>query len=258
MIPTLFRIFFAQAMAYRVALLIWILSASAPLVMAAVWSTAAEGGPIGRFSQNSFIAYFLAVFVVRQITGCWVAWDIDEDVREGKLVPKLLKPMSPLAGYAAEHLVLIPLRMVVALPIAVVGLVWTQGEVGRSAGIWFCALVSLMGAWLISFAVQVLIGCLSFWLQSSEKIMSVWLTIYFVLSGYTIPVELLPSWIRPINDWLPFRFQLGLPVESLTASRVTERLLALLVHQWVLVAVLWAAVLVMWNRGTRKFAAFGG
>ena len=34
-----------------------------------------------------------------------------------------------------------------------------------------------------------------------------------ILSGYLIPLELLPSWTRAIADALPFRYTLAFPVE---------------------------------------------
>ena len=77
-LPTLLRVGFAEALAYRAEMLVWILSTTMPLVMLALFSAVDEGGPLGRFDEAGFAAYFLATFIVRQFTACWASWEINE------------------------------------------------------------------------------------------------------------------------------------------------------------------------------------
>ena len=63
--PTLLRVGFSEAVAYRAEMLIWVLATTMPLVMLALWSAVAREAPIGRFGQSEFTAYFLADFIVR-------------------------------------------------------------------------------------------------------------------------------------------------------------------------------------------------
>jgi ABC-2 type transport system permease protein len=82
--------------------------------------------------------------------------------------------------------------------------------------------------------------------------------LFFVLSGYTITVELFPPAVRAAADWLPFRYQIGLPVEILTSAHEPGEALALLARQWAWVAALFGAALALWRGGLRRFAAYGG
>src|SRR6185503_12640490 len=66
--PTLLRIGFAEAVAYRAELLVWMLTTTMPLVSLALWSAVAAAAPVGRFTQQGFAAYFLATLIVRQLT----------------------------------------------------------------------------------------------------------------------------------------------------------------------------------------------
>jgi len=66
-LPALFRIGFAEAVAYRAEFFVWMLSTTMPLIMLALWSAVAREAPVGRFGQSDFIAYFLA-FHVRSLT----------------------------------------------------------------------------------------------------------------------------------------------------------------------------------------------
>ena len=90
------------------------------------------------------------------------------------------------------------------------------------------------------------------------KLMDTWLVFFVVFSGYLIPVDLFPHGMRAIVDWLPFRYQIGLPVELLTGAHDVAHALTLLARQWVWVAVGLGITSFLWRRGLRRFAAYGG
>ena len=258
-LPALFRIGFAEAVAYRAEFLVWMFSTTMPLIMLALWSAVARDAPVGRFGQKEFVAYFLATFIVRQLTGSWAAWEINFEIRHGTLSQRLLRPIPPMLTYAVQNLAAQPLRLVVALPIAAVwlGSVGT-GQLPRDPILWAAFAAAMAGAWLITFFSSFAIGCLAFVMESSLKLMDVWLTLFFVFSGYLIPVELFPPALRIVGDWLPFRFQVGLPVELMTGAHGRSEALLLLARQWTWVAASLLAAALLWKRGVRRFAAFGG
>ena len=74
--PTLLRVGFAEAVAYRAEFLVWLLSTNMPLVMLALWTAVAREAPVGRFGQKDFVAYYLAALVVRLMSGAWVVWEL--------------------------------------------------------------------------------------------------------------------------------------------------------------------------------------
>jgi ABC-2 type transport system permease protein len=250
---------FAGAVAYRAEFLVWMLSTTMPLIMLALWSAVARDTPVGRFGQREFVAYFLATFIVRQLTGSWVAWQMNYEIRHGTLALRLLRPIHPMLTFAVENLAAQPLRLVVALPMAGVWL-WSVGadQLPRDPALWATFAAAMLGGWLITFLASFAIGCLAFFLESSIKVMDVWLTLFFVFSGYLIPVELFPPALRWFTEWLPFRFQLGLPVELVTSAHDAERALVLLGRQWIWVAAMLGGAIFAWRKGLERFAAFGG
>jgi ABC-2 type transport system permease protein len=257
--PTLLRVGFAEAVAYRAEMFIWVLATTMPLVMLALWSTVAREAPIGRYGETEFTAYFLATFVVRQLTGSWVFYEMNFAVRNGTLAMRLLRPVHPLWAYAAEALAAMPLRLVVSLPVAVVALV-VVGSRGMTHDpvLWGMWGASVIGSWLITLLVNLLIGCASFYIESSLKLMDAWLVFFFVLSGYIIPIDLFPAGLRAIVAWLPFRFQIGFPVEVMTGAHDRAGALALLGGQWLWVLAGFVATALAWRGGLRRFAAYGG
>ena len=88
-IPTLVRVGFAESVAYRAEMLVWLLSTTMPLVMLALMTAVAREAPIGRFGQADFTAYYLAALVVRLVTGAWVIWEVNYEIRQGTLAFRL-------------------------------------------------------------------------------------------------------------------------------------------------------------------------
>jgi ABC-2 type transport system permease protein len=257
--PTLLRVGLSEVVAYRAEFLIWILTTNMPLVMLAIWHAVAADGPVGRFDQEQFTAYYLGVQAVRLLTSTWVVWQISMEVRDGTLSAKLLRPLHPLYAYSAEHLAAVPMRALVISPIIGV-LIYAAGDrlAFHDAALLAVWLASLVGAWLLIFFTMVLLGALAFYVESAMGLFELWLGIHAIFSGYLIPMEVLPVWMRGATRWLPFRYMLGFPVETLVGLLSRPEAARELCYQWGYVALFAALALWVWRRGVRRFAAYGG
>lgn len=255
----LLRVGLLEALAYRGQMLVWVLTSTMPLIMLALFGAVASEAPLGRFAQPQLVAYFLATFIVRQLTSSWVAWDINNEVRDGTLSTRLLRPVHPLLGYAADGVAAMPLRIAVSLPVAAILLVSVGAhELSADPAIWLLWCVSLVGSWLISLSISCAIGALAFTIESSLKVMDLWLAAFLVFSGYLVPIELFPARLRAVLDFLPFRYQIGLPVELMTGAHARADAIALVGRQWVFVVLAAVVMLTTWRRGVARFSAYGG
>jgi ABC-2 type transport system permease protein len=257
--PTLLRVGLSEVVAYRAEFLVWILTTNMPLVMLAIWHAVAKEGPVGRFDQKEFTAYYLAVQAVRLLTSTWVVWQMSMEIRDGTLSAKLLRPIHPLFAYSAEHLAAVPLRALVVSPIIVV-LIYAAGDrlALHDPALMTIFLASLLGAWLLIFFTMVLLGALAFFIESALGLFELWLGIHAIFSGYLIPLEVLPAWIRGATRVLPFRYMLGFPVETLVGLETRAQALRDLGIQWGWVAVFLGCGLLVWRAGVRRFSAYGG
>ena len=261
--PALFRIGFAEMVAYRAEFLVWILTTNMPLVMMALWNAVAADGPVGRFGQHELHTYFLATLVVRILTSTWMVWELTMDIRQGRLATKLLRPMHPLLPYSAQHLAAVPLRMMMVSPVIAV-LIWTMAKDGNLATIpladpqrLLLLAPALAGAWLLLFFTMVIIGTLAMFVDSALSVFELWLGVHFILSGYLVPVELLP-WAHKLVHALPFWYSLGFPVETAIGTLDLGSALRALGIQWAYVGGLFVTAVVTWRAGMRRFVAFGG
>lgn len=257
--PVLLKIGFSEAVAYRAEMLVWTLSTTMPLIMLALWSAVAREAPVGRYGQPQFTAYFLVTFIVRQLTGSWASWQLSFEVRQGTLAMRLLRPMHPLWSYAAENLAAVPLRIVISLPVAAVLLALLGTRVlPHDPVLWIFWAAAMLGGWGVTFLVNVSVGTLSLYMESSLKVMDVYFALFMVFSGYLIPVELFPDSLKALVQWLPFRYQIGFPVELLTGTYDRAQAGMMLARQWAYVAVLGGVTSLLWTRGLKRFAAYGG
>jgi ABC-2 type transport system permease protein len=253
--PTLLRVGLAEAVAYRAEFLVWVLTMTMPLVMLALMLAVSEGAPVGRFDHGGFVAYYLATLIVRQMTGSWVVWELVREIREGTLSLKLLRPMHPLAAYSAESLAAIPMRAVISLPLAVLLLSTSGGpHLVRTPAQLAAFAASLVGAWLLNFSISAIVGTLGLYLESSIAVWELWLGCFMIFSGYLLPLELFPRWLERLARLSPFAYLQALPTELLTGLASPRGLII----QWAYAIFAFCAMLLIWRRAVRRFAAFGG
>ncbi|HZX96030.1 MAG TPA: ABC-2 family transporter protein [Myxococcales bacterium] len=249
---------FASAVAYRAEFLIWMFSTNMPLVMLAIWAAAARSGPVAGYSQQGFAAYYLAALLVRLMTGAWVVWEMTMEIRQGTLALRLLRPVHPMLQWSADNLSAIPMRGIVALPVVGILLWVARAELAHDWFSWLLLCPALLGAWLLYFLVQAIIGTLGLRFESASSIFEAWLGFSNVLSGYLVPIDLFPRAVRELSLVLPFRFQLSYPVELMLGRWSRGEALSLLAAQWAYVAVFLVATRAVWRNGLRHYAAYGG
>lgn len=258
----LWRLGAAETLAYRASLLVWILTTTFPLISLVLWRALAESGPIGGWAQADFDRYFVAAFVVRQLTAAWVAWDLDRQIRTGEISLLLLRPISPVLHHVTMNLSTQPLRLALAAPLALVVLLVGSGL--SREGAWLddprlypLVPLALVFAWALTFVTQFCVACLAFWLTRAATLYEIYLGGFIVLSGYTVPTALFPERLAVVARALPFHAALGFPVELIVGRLDLDEALAHLGLQlaWLLAFGLLARVL--WRRGLRAHGAFG-
>jgi len=258
--PTLLRVGLAEAIAYRAEFVVWMLTSTMPLVMLGLWtSVAAEGeGAFAQFTADDFIAYYLVTLMVRNLTGNWVLWQINDEIRRGLLSMRLLRPVHPFVTYAASHFASVPLRCVVVLPFALIlALSAARAQLTGDPALIALFAAAVLGSWILTFLTLVTLGCLCFFIEKSMALFEVYMGVFAIFSGYLIPLPLLPGWVRDAADWTPFRYMLAFPVETLLGWYDRGDVLGLLGRQWLFVGVMLAIALGLWRAGVRRFEAYG-
>jgi ABC-2 type transport system permease protein len=177
----------------------------------------------------------------------------------GAMSMRLLRPIHPMIAFASSHLAAIPFRSVVALPIAVILLIGSGASALTTEPVQLAWLVpSLVLAWTITFSMMFMLGCFAFVMTRSMSVLNLYFLLFSLLSGYLLPIPLLPWWIREPAEVLPFRFMLSAPIELMTRALSRHDLASLLAGQLAWTIVMLALALWVFRRGVRRFEAVGG
>ena len=258
LVAGLWKLGAAETLAYRASLIVWIASTTFPLISLVLWRALAEDGPIGGWQQQDFDSYFVAAFLVRQLTAVWVVWDLDRQIRTGDLSVLLLRPVSPILHHAINNLSTQPLRLALAAPLALAVLLATGGfELVEDPRIWPLIPLALALAWLLSFVVQLAVACLAFWLTRASTLYEAYLGAFIVLSGYAVPTSLFPAGLAEVARALPFHAALGFPVELVIGRLSLAEAFAGLGLQLAWLTAIGLLALGLWRRGLRAYGAFG-
>lgn len=255
---TLLRTYWQIVMEYRGSMIMWMLSNIMPLVMLAVWVSIAEYGPIGHYDVNSFIQYYLALLMVRQLVTVWVIWDLDREIRLGELSSRLLKPLNPIHYHIAFNLADKIFRAFTLVPIILtITLMFPSLRFTASLLHILAFIISLCLAWGIRFVSQYCIGLLGFWITQSLAINETAYAGLLLFGGVIAPLDLFPTHLQNIILYLPFRYMLSLPVEIILGKVQSSYIIQELAVQCFWFAAFFGMYNVLWKKGLKKYSAVG-
>lgn len=255
---SLLRLSLASMLEYRASIFIWMLTNVMPLVMLAVWYSLAEGGPISGYSQVDFVSYYLLLAFVRQLTNAWVIWALDYGIRHGDLSIKLLYPLNPIHGYIADHLTDKILALSALIPLGLAAwLIFPTIHYDLTPWNFVLFFVAMAAAWLIRFLSQFCIGLLGFWISESTTLNEIWYALSMMLGGIVAPLDLFPSQVQSIANYLPFRYMLSFPVEIVSGRLSPNDLVQGIASMIFWVLVTFGVYRWLWRKGIRQFSAYG-
>jgi viologen exporter family transport system permease protein len=235
--------------------------------MLSLWRTvyAGQGGKaLSGYTQSQMIFYYLMIAVVDVLTAVNEDdWQIAADIREGNISQFLLKPID----YLSYRLCLffsgrITFVTMACIPLAVFIFCFRNNVLPPpDASTFALFLISLVLTALLQFFISYAMAMLAFWLLEISTFIFILFAFEYIASGHLFPLSLLGS-ISPAFErilfFTPFPYQLYFPV-SIYMGKISGADLwrGLFVQAgWVVLMYVFARF--MWQRGIKKYAAFGG
>jgi ABC-2 type transport system permease protein len=255
-----FKTTIAGQFQYRGALVIWLMGLILePVIYLSVWSSVArsQGGSVDGFTASDFAAYYLVALVVSQATFTWIIWEMVFWIRQGSLSPLLVRPVHPIHRHIANNLTFKLLTIAVVIPVVVVLTIVFRPNFAISAWTAIAFLPALALAMALRFAVEWTIASAAFWVTRVSAINQLYFVVFLFLSGFAVPLDLLPAPVRVLAEWLPFYRMLGFPVELLSGRLSPNQALIGFGAQlgWLAIAVV--LLNATWARGVRQYSAVG-
>lgn len=221
-------------------------------------------GALGSEGTNTWsfpiaVSYYLLLIVV----GAFLHVHVDEevafdDIQRGGLAKYLTRPFSYFRIKFLEEL---PWRFIQAIFGAIIftsiillgikfPLVSTPPQI-------LLALCILILGYILTFIYKMIIGLSAFWMTDYSGLHNMEAITFILLGGFIIPLDLLPSAIRPIALGQPIAYMIYYPVISLQGMLSLDELVRIISTQiiWIVVGAL--AYQYLWHRGLRRFTAVG-
>jgi len=229
-----------------------------PLVAMFVWMAAAGDGNIGGIQRSVFIAYYLVLIVVNQLTYSQTNWTVGDIIREGIFNHWLIRPLSPLYQILSSEIAGKVVYLVFTIPIVTLLIVLLKPSFTFSGNQFLLFWLALLFAWALRFLWGLWIAMLAFWATRADALLALQDSLVFIFSGMIAPVTLLPGFFQSLAQILPFRYMVGFPVEILTANLTHQQISVGLMIQasWLFIAAVLSSVL--YKKGLQRYSAIGG
>ena len=122
---------------------------------------------------------------------------------------------------------------------------------------WPLAFIALVGAWLLHFCANALIGLAAFVSEEVAPFEWIYQKFTFVLGGMLIPLDFYPVWLQTVSKSLPFAYMMYGPARLFV--RPDPALFAqILIGQLVWLVFLGGLLALAYSRSLRRLAINGG
>ncbi len=229
-----------------------------PLIYMLVWMMVAGSQGIAGFSQGEFVAYYLVLILVNQITYAQTNWTVGDMIRVGEMNRILMRPIAPVYDPLASEIAckIIYLFFDVPLVIVLALILKPQFHIDFTEAALF--IPALLAAWALRFLWGYWLALLAFWATKADALLVLQDTLVFLLGGQVAPVLLLPDWMGRLATALPFRYMVAFPVEILTGQVTGTAVLHGFLIQAGWLALAYILTMILWKNGVRRYGAVGG
>ena len=245
---------------YRIQSILWLLLAIVrPVVFLAAWDAVAtsQGGSVGGYDTGDFAAYYVTLTLVGHLTQAWDAWDFEQEVRQGTLAPKLLRPLHPIHYAVAGNLIYKISPGILLIPVLAL-ISWTfHARFTAEPWQYLAFLPSVLIAAALRFAFGWLTATLAFWTTRVQAVLNLLDRFTFVFAGQVAPLSMLPGPLQSLAYVLPFGYMLGVPAEVRHGGSTPAQVGLLLLGQVVWLVVSIVGFRLVWRAGLRQFSAVG-
>jgi ABC-2 type transport system permease protein len=254
-----------KTLVYRVNFLFRACFGLIPLVATlSLWRAVYAGKPdstVAAYSLGQMISYYLVVTIVDALTAVTDDdWQIAADIREGTISQFLLKPVDYLGFRLSLFLSGRIIYTVTAFVPVTLFIVWQRSFFVLPAdGMTCCGFaISVVLTGLLQFLISFTMAMLAFWVLEVSTFIFILFAFEYLAGGHLFPLDILPPTVAHVLSFTPFPYQMFFPVSIYLGRTTGHALWQGLAIQALWVGLAYALARVVWRRGMRKYAAYGG
>lgn len=217
-----------------------------------------QGNQIGNYTLNGLIIYYVFTKIINLLIYARdTARIIGDSIREGDIINYLVKPINFQFESFFSNLGAVAYNFLAYSLIFLVILLFFHGiSINILAAVLFILFIFM--AIIINFLINYIIGISTFYLGFIMGINFIMFNITLFLSGSLIPLDMLPSVVYKIINFLPFKYLAFVPISIITGKISLNSLMPLLAHGLFWILALYLIALILYKKGLKNYEAYGG
>jgi ABC-2 type transport system permease protein len=225
------------------------------LIEGSFWHSLTKSeGSIGTYTSNQVILYAFLALLFSQITACIGEPDqLSDKIESGELDRYLLRPLSFLQQMSGMQIGLTAARFIAFLPLIFYLLFLFKSSPSASDFLFFA--ISIFLASLLNFLMNQLLSMATFYLHESYALVILKETLFWILSGALIPLDLFSPQVATVLKVLPSAAVVFLPAKVLMGHASGLQVLGL---QFFYIVIFVGLNQIVWRRSVRHYQAYGG
>jgi len=258
----IFFLHFQQVFHHRLRSLVWFFIPfiqNFPLIL--FWSGAIKNStPTANWTISSITTYYVFLTIAGTTLTSHIEEDVAKiDIQQGDLVRYLLRPFP---YYWIKFIEELPYRLLQG-SYGIILLILSSFVFGKLIQItsdpfiiFMSAIIAILAYFLI-FTMKMNLGLSAFWFINSRGFFDLFTIILIVFSGGVVPLHLLPVPFQILSFILPFAYTAYFPITALQGQLNITQLFQVAGTQLLWLSILLLLNHTLWNRGIRKFTAYG-
>ena len=225
-------------------------------VMEALYDGRAE---LAGVSLQQALTFTAATQALISFVSLWGWWEVMEQVNSGDVANEMLRPVHYYGMWLARDygraLAGLLLR---GAPMLLVGAMLFPLTYPQSLERWLATIAALLLSSWVSFGWRFLTNLAAFWMPDARGFGRMIFALSQALSGFLMPMALLPDWLQTICYLTPFPMLITTPLEIFLGIAQGTAVLHGLALQIAWGAALTVAGLLVLRIATRKLIIYGG
>lgn len=260
---TVFSLSLQDAFSERGEAFIWvILDFLGPLMMLFVFLAIYQGGEqeIAGFNLSQMLTYYLGVMIINAVATAHSDWDLFRLIAQGELSNFLIKPLGVFSTQLLGNVSWKILKGAFLCPFLIIIFFFFRRFLTFSLTppLVLGLVVSLALAYFLYFLNSFILGSLTLFFEDPSNFINLNEMLRTLFSGAWLPLVFFPPFIQRLAAFLPYRLLYDFPLKVMTGKISFTDLLWGLAWQVFWIVALFLLYRVIWQRGVRRYSAYGG
>lgn len=217
---------------------------------------------INGFTMPQMIVYIFLMFLTSLLIGSGGTYDIGEEIRDGSIAMRMIKPISYNATFLFQELgnkimTVCTIAIPLIVGVEVVGTI-VMGQIEFNIVQFLLYVVSCVFAYLVNFFFNICFGFIAFIVKYLWGANMMKNCIVGFLSGTIIPLAFLPETLEKVILLLPFASLNYTPVMIYMGMYSGSELLFYLGLQLFWVVAFWGLSKLLWSSASKRLCVQGG